>query len=54
MKVNMFTVNGIGVNTRIDGAFLGLDLEGRLPSIRIPTIHIGGAEDKMGDFLERK
>jgi 3-oxoadipate enol-lactonase len=30
------------------GAFLGLDLEGRLPSIRTPTIYISGAEDKMG------
>ena len=30
------------------GAFLGLDVEGRLPSIRTPTIYISGAEDKMG------
>ena len=30
------------------GAFLGLDVEDRLPSIRSPTIYISGAEDKMG------
>jgi 3-oxoadipate enol-lactonase len=30
------------------GAFLGLDLEERLPSIRTPAIYISGAEDKMG------
>jgi pimeloyl-ACP methyl ester carboxylesterase len=30
------------------GAFLGLDVEDRLPSIRTPTIYISGAEDKMG------
>ena len=30
------------------GAFLGLDLEHRLPSIRCRTIYISGAEDKMG------
>jgi 3-oxoadipate enol-lactonase len=30
------------------GAFLGLDVEDRLPSIRARTIYISGAEDKMG------
>jgi len=30
------------------GAFLGLDVEDRLPSIRAPAIYISGAEDKMG------
>jgi 3-oxoadipate enol-lactonase len=30
------------------GAFLGLDVEDRLPSIRTPAIYISGAEDKMG------
>jgi 3-oxoadipate enol-lactonase len=30
------------------GAFLGLDLEDRLPSIRTRAIYISGAEDKMG------
>ena len=30
------------------GAFLGLDVEDRLASIRSPTIYISGAEDKMG------
>ena len=30
------------------GAFLGLDLEDRLPSIRARTIYISGAEDRMG------
>src|SRR5262245_32840846 len=30
------------------GAFLGLDVEARLPSIRTRTIYISGAEDKMG------
>jgi len=30
------------------GAFIGLDVEDRLPSIRSPTIYISGAEDKMG------
>jgi 3-oxoadipate enol-lactonase len=30
------------------GAFLGLDVEERLPSIRTPTIYVSGAEDKMG------
>ena len=30
------------------GAFLGLDLEDRLPSIRARTIYVSGAEDRMG------
>jgi len=30
------------------GAFLGLDIEDRLPAIRTPTLYISGAEDKMG------
>jgi len=30
------------------GAFLGLDLEDRLPLIRARTLYISGAEDKMG------
>lgn len=30
------------------GAFLGLDLEDRLPAIRAPALYVSGAEDRIG------
>jgi 3-oxoadipate enol-lactonase len=32
----------------VTGAFLGLDVEGRLGEIRSPTLYVSGAEDKLG------
>jgi 3-oxoadipate enol-lactonase len=44
----------------VTAAFLGLDVEDRLPEIRAPTLYVSGAEDKLGgppplmDNLSRK
>jgi 3-oxoadipate enol-lactonase len=32
----------------VTAAFLGLDVEGRLPEIKAPTLYVSGAEDKLG------
>lgn len=32
----------------VTAAFLGLDVEGRLPQIRVPTLYLSGAEDAIG------
>jgi 3-oxoadipate enol-lactonase len=32
----------------VTAAFLGLDLEQRLPEIRARTLYVSGAEDKLG------
>lgn len=32
----------------VTAAFLGLDLEDRLPQIKAPTLYLSGAEDKLG------
>jgi 3-oxoadipate enol-lactonase len=32
----------------VTAAFLGLDLEDRLAQIRVPTLYLSGAEDKIG------
>ncbi len=40
----------------VTAAFIGLDIEERLPQIKAPTLYISGAEDKLGgppDLMEK-